>query len=140
MSPIREENRKRYPSDWRAIGARIRERAGNRCERCGVPNYAVGYRQRDGSFVPVPGTSPNTYSAARRIAAASNKKRARGSDDRQWIVIILTVAHVYNHDPADCRDENLQALCQRCHNSLDAKARHEGIRQRAREKRNKLSK
>lgn len=34
--------------------------------------------------------------------------------------IVLTVAHL-NHDPADCRDENLAALCQPCHLRLDAR-------------------
>ena len=28
--------------------------------------------------------------------------------------VVLTVAHL-NHDPTDNRDENLAALCQRCH-------------------------
>ena len=35
--PIRPENRKRYPKDWKAISAAIRERAGNRCE--GSPDF-----------------------------------------------------------------------------------------------------
>ena len=34
--------------------------------------------------------------------------------------VVLTVAHVLNPDPQDCRDENLSALCQRCHLALDA--------------------
>ncbi|MCW2242758.1 HNH endonuclease [Azospirillum canadense] len=33
--------------------------------------------------------------------------------------IVLTVAHL-NHDPADCRDENLAAMCQKCHLTYDA--------------------
>lgn len=32
--------------------------------------------------------------------------------------VILTVAHL-NHDPMDCRPENLKALCQRCHLAYD---------------------
>lgn len=35
--PIKPENRARYPKDWKAIAASIRERAGNRCE--GSPAY-----------------------------------------------------------------------------------------------------
>lgn len=31
---------------------------------------------------------------------------------------MLTVAHL-NHQPADCRDENLKAMCQRCHLRYD---------------------
>lgn len=37
-----------------------------------------------------------------------------------WIVIVLTIAHIHDPDPANCTPENLQALCQRCHNTLDA--------------------
>ena len=36
--------------------------------------------------------------------------------------VVLTVAHL-NHDPSDNRDENLKAMCQRCHNSYDAPVR-----------------
>jgi len=32
--------------------------------------------------------------------------------------VILTVAHL-NHIPEDCREENLKALCQKCHLSYD---------------------
>lgn len=42
--PIRPEDRARYPSDWKAIVAQVRERSGNRCEgspcfpECRAPN------------------------------------------------------------------------------------------------------
>ena len=39
MSPIRPENRGRYPKDWPEIRARILKRAGNKCEKCGAENY-----------------------------------------------------------------------------------------------------
>jgi 5-methylcytosine-specific restriction endonuclease McrA len=45
--------------------------------------------------------------------------------------VVLTVAHL-NHDPSDCRDENLRALCQRCHNRYDAPMRAAGRRARSR--------
>lgn len=35
--PIKPENRRRYPADWRRIAESIRERAGDRCE--GSPAY-----------------------------------------------------------------------------------------------------
>ncbi len=44
--------------------------------------------------------------------------------------VVLTVAHL-NHDPADCRPENLRAMCQRCHNRYDAPHRA-GTRARTR--------
>lgn len=45
-------------------------------------------------------------------------------------VVVLTVAHL-NHTPEDCRDENLAALCQKCHNSYDAPTRRRGRLERA---------
>lgn len=43
--PIKPENRGRYPANWKEIRAAILERADNKCEFCGIENYAV----RDGS-------------------------------------------------------------------------------------------
>jgi len=46
-------------------------------------------------------------------------------------VVVLTVAHL-NHTPEDCREENLAALCQRCHNRYDGPHRRAGIVERRR--------
>lgn len=81
-----------YPPDWKAISRRIRfERAGNRCEWCGAENYQAH---------PVTGSK-----------------------------VVLTVAHLGvfyadgtpgdKRDKSDCRDDNLAALCQRCHLNFD---------------------
>lgn len=35
-------------------------------------------------------------------------------------IVVLTVAHL-NHEPENCSDDNLAALCQRCHLTYDAK-------------------
>lgn len=45
--------------------------------------------------------------------------------------VILTVAHL-DHTPENCDDDNLVALCQRCHNGYDAKERARGIQERRR--------
>lgn len=50
--PIKTENKHRYPSNWREIRAAILERAGDRCEQCGIPNRAwrnnaTGQRTKD---------------------------------------------------------------------------------------------
>jgi 5-methylcytosine-specific restriction endonuclease McrA len=37
--PIRVEDRSRYPKDWPARRKAVLERAGHKCEWCGVPNY-----------------------------------------------------------------------------------------------------
>lgn len=88
-------DRKKYPKDWPAISKRIRDRAGQRCEECGIDNHALGYRTPVGGFIKA---HPEDLVA----------------QERKYIKIVLTVAHM-NHDPMDCRDENLKALCQRCH-------------------------
>lgn len=46
--------------------------------------------------------------------------------------VVLTVAHL-DHDPSNCIDSNLAALCQRCHNTYDAPMRRRGIAARQRE-------
>lgn len=85
-------NRSDYPADWEAISKRIRfERAGGRCEACGAVH---------GQRHPVTGT-----------------------------IVILHAHHIGVDKPdgtpgsptdkSDCRDENLQALCQRCHLEAD---------------------
>jgi hypothetical protein len=33
-------------------------------------------------------------------------------------VVVLTVAHL-DHQPENCADDNLRAMCQRCHNRYD---------------------
>jgi hypothetical protein len=92
MMPIRPENKARYPKDWSAISARIRERAGNRCEcegECGRGTHA--------------GRCPN-----------ENGGKAYGTGSK----VVLTTAHL-NHTPEDCRDENLKSMCQGCHLHYD---------------------
>lgn len=108
--PIKPENLARYPADWATVVVpRIRARSGNTCERCGVPNGVTGYREDDGRFV-----------------------RAWANGDmigRKLIKIVLTVAHLHDPDPANCADDNLAHLCQRCHNIHDAPMRQQHARE-----------
>lgn len=83
--------RERYPANWKEISLRIREREGWHCKWCGVANGEA---------------HPDTGS-----------------------IVVLTVAHLGTqhadgtpgdkHDKMDVRDENLAALCQRCHLNYD---------------------
>jgi 5-methylcytosine-specific restriction endonuclease McrA len=41
MSPIRPENKGRYPANWKEIRASILERAKHACEFCAIPNYST---------------------------------------------------------------------------------------------------
>lgn len=123
--PIKPENRAKYPPDWPEIRLRILERDGHKCKFCSVPNYALGCRDDAGLFC-------HALPKGERMTKLEWPKPgdwawcSRG--DKQEIYgrilrIVLTIAHVENPDPADCRDENLTALCQRCHNHLDAAMR-----------------
>lgn len=111
--PIKPENRHRYPTNWPEIRERIRKRSGDKCEWCGVRNHAVGYRKAGGEFVML-GMSPDDAGMACDAAEADGFKVIR---------IVLTVAHIHDHDPANCDDNNLAHLCQRCHNRHDAPMR-----------------
>lgn len=98
--PIRASERARYPKDWKVISARIKARSGGRCEchgECGLHRTNPGPRrcvERHGH--------PATW--------------ARGT-------VVLTVAHL-DHQPEHCADENLRAMCQRCHLRYD-RAHHQ---------------
>jgi 5-methylcytosine-specific restriction endonuclease McrA len=103
--PIRAENRARYPKDWKAISERIRfERAANRCECEGECGGDHGGRCAAVNREP----HPDTLS-----------------------MVVLTVAHL-DHVPENCGEDNLKAMCQRCHNRYDMPMRRAGIATRAR--------
>lgn len=116
--PIKPENLARYPVDWATVVVpRIRARSGNKCERCGVPNGAVGYRDCGGFFVL--GTGQDADWKAGDVF----------DDGTKVIRIVLTVAHLHDPDPANCADDNLAHLCQRCHNIHDAPMRAQHARE-----------
>lgn len=46
--PIKAENKHRYPSNWKDIRKDILERAGNKCEFCGVENHTLRYNPKTG--------------------------------------------------------------------------------------------
>jgi len=93
MSPIRAENRDRYPPDWPAISLAIKERAGWRCECLGECGRRTHGRER----------CPNVHQGM-----------AYGTGS----VVILTTAHL-DHTPENCDPANLRAMCQGCHLHYD---------------------
>ena len=102
---------KRYPENWKQISRRIREREQQKCKWCGVENGATIVRK--------PGTGEwmryMDYLCAVPVGERTWKQTR----------VVLTVAHLgtahadgtpgNKHDKMDVRDENLAALCQRCH-------------------------
>lgn len=98
MSPIRESERLRYPKDWKQISDRIRVRAGFRCEcdgECDIV-HGTGIVGRESRCIEVHG----------REAVYFHGK------------VILTTAHL-DHTPENNGDNNLKAMCQRCHLRYD---------------------
>lgn len=123
--PIRPENRARYPKDWPAVSARIRGRAGNCCEECGVENGALGGREPGGVWHDAIPTGDNGLRLTWPKPGEYGWCKGFNTHRLRIIRIVLTVAHL-NHTPEDCRDENLRALCQRCHLRYDAAEKARG--------------
>lgn len=113
----------KYPKDWKQIRDKILKRDGNCCKFCGINNHAAvrwdketkEYERAAGNqYADSIGQGDQAYKHARMLADHWN-----GIDeDPRWTVIVLTIAHL-NHDTTDNRDENLAALCQRCHLNYD---------------------
>lgn len=115
--PIKPENRLRYPSDWPQIRERILARAKHRCEQCKVQNrtrIARGAESDAGRYMTgdakVWDATDGTYLGRCRM---SDFHVLRMTD------IVLTIAHL-DHTPENCAEDNLKALCQRCHLAYDA--------------------
>lgn len=131
---------KAYGPQWPETRTRILKRAGNRCEKCHLPNYAVGFRDEEGKFFPnrgnivcdasgqgrAPNGEPLTYAEAKEFCDQYNDhgtgKRQTDACGNHWIVIVLTIAHAPGA-PLHCPDWQLSALCQACHNRQDATMR-----------------
>lgn len=108
--PTRPEYKALYPKNWREISLRIRARSEGQCE-CGGEC----------------GLHPDHRCVERNGEAAL---WAKGK-------VMLTVAHL-NHTPEDCRDENLKAMCQRCHLRYDMELHQRNSRE-TRKKRKALA-
>lgn len=116
--PIRASEKARYPKDWPAISRRIRDRAGNCCEFCSIENYALGARTKYGDWLPA--QPINGEMPAPGEWAWCGDGETTGRAKLKVVKIVLTVAHL-DHTPENVDDENLKALCQRCHLTYDAK-------------------
>jgi|WetSurMetagenome_2_1015567.scaffolds.fasta_scaffold37234_5 hypothetical protein len=88
----------KYPKNWKLLSKQVRERGGNACELCFVPNGDLVCRGKYGYWF-----HPPSYA---------------GKGELKTRKIVLTVHHI-NYDTTDNREKNLIALCQRCHLRLD---------------------
>ena len=119
-------DRKLYPDDWERISLEARQRADWRCERCGVPNGIEIVRSDiDGAQYIVWHDDMGGYRFPSGSPIRLSEIPGEYDISKQHTRIVLTVHHVGierpdgspgdPHDKSDCRPENLQALCQRCH-------------------------
>lgn len=127
--PIRKEFRHFYQGpEWQAARQRCRERAGDRCERCGAPNGTTVLRAYE---YWTPATLQTTVFMLRGTIAGEpitvlpwhHKDTIREAhfplhDWMKFTGIQCGAAHL-NNQPGDDRDENLAWLCRGCHLNYD---------------------
>jgi hypothetical protein len=114
---------KQYPLDWHSrIRPAILERAGNCCEQCGLKNHSIVLQK---SRTPI--VEGCTYQWAKQ-----NLDFYHCPKGGKAIIIVLTIAHK-DHFPMNCDPANLLALCQKCHNQMDAKHRAKTRQKKRRE-------
>lgn len=124
--PIKPENRSKYPKNWKEISERIRfEKARNRCEVCGVLNHAIIYRMNNGSFRYA---SEADFDLIYYRKKNSHSSLSESIKYHGFVRVVLTTAHL-DHNPENCGDDNLKAMCQKCHNSYDRSHRDQTIRE-----------
>lgn len=113
--PIRPENMAKYPGgsirspEWLAIRERIRVRANDCCEQCGIGNGSIGIRSGDDFCVAPPGNLGGMATVELDGIRITGKV----------IQIVCTVAH-FDGALTDHSDANLRFWCQRCHLRHDA--------------------
>ena len=114
-------DKSRYPDNWNEITARIRLRANNRCEQCGVPNHAYIVRSsEDAERYLILREDGCQYTQDGQIIRMSETPSEFAGD---MIRVVLTVAHYPDPNPMNCADDNLHCLCQLHHNRLDSPMR-----------------
>lgn len=93
-----------YPKNWfTEIRPAILKRANWCCENCGLSNGVRGYRDERKVFIEC--------DSFMEVWAIKNEKKI--------FRIVLTIAHL-DHNVENNTQENLKALCQKCHLNYDS--------------------
>jgi hypothetical protein len=125
IMPIKPENKDKYPKNWKQISAEIRfVRARNRCEICGIGNNLIIKRFKDGTWRQA---CPQEIDMIFSRIKNCHSNFTESLKYHGFVKVILTVAHL-DHTPENCSYDNLKAMCQKCHNSYDARHRRQTIR------------
>lgn len=115
----------KYPQNWKSeIVPRILERAGNKCEKCGLENkrqvYSVKLYLR---------SNENGRYGYKTIWFRDNRDAEKikhlTTGKIKNVKVILTIAHL-DHDETNfnVKDDRLMAMCQWCHLNYDAKEKY----------------
>jgi len=114
----------RYPANWDEISTRIKERAGWKCEQCGAPHGAIILRSTENAGFYLIDDNDGWYTLPDGEPAEDWPNQEQFAESK-LTQVVLTTHHIGVakadgspgdvHDKMDCRDENLTALCQRCH-------------------------
>ena len=103
-------NRSLYPSNWEEIRERVRHRADDRCEWCGVANHAYGARDRNDVWHDQASIDHMNSTDGEILFGGAYPKIIR---------IVCTTMHL-DHDTRNNDPNNLRFACQRCHLRHDA--------------------
>lgn len=101
----------RYPKNWKAIALQIKEAADWHCENCQRPCRRPGE-----SWDELEQRVKNDW----EVYVEIDTEEFGVVEVPKFNRFTLTVAHL-NHNPMDCRRENLKALCSVCHLRYDAR-------------------
>lgn len=103
-------NRSLYPANWEAIAFEVKDRANWRCEECGKPCRRPGVKWDDfvGDLLT---NDPGDWheKTCDEVNGELVQKPQR---------FTLTTAHM-DHNPENCTEGNLKALCSVCHLRYD---------------------
>lgn len=104
---------KEYPKNWKnEIRPAVLQRAGNKCEWCGLENHAVIKREKNGFRRPTAAEWDIIHSKVRN----GDYSFQRSIKFHGFSIVVLTIAHL-DHDKSnhDVELSRLAALCQKCH-------------------------
>lgn len=122
-------NYKLYPPDWKETVERIKTRARNKCEVCGIKNYHQPWSYT--IFVRI----NSRYKLKTFWIECGREFERIKSHVHSWkrIMVVLTVAHL-DHDENNwsVKDDRLKAMCQYCHLNYDAKEKMKRVIEKAR--------
>jgi hypothetical protein len=130
VMPIRPSQRWFYPIDWRELSQVIRfSRARGRCEHCRRPHLQLVIVGPDGlwwdearqSWRDHRGRRSRALSSPIRLAALQPVLAGIAALPLPSTYVVLATAHL-DQNPGNNADNNLAALCQRCHLTHDRAA------------------